>query len=103
MSQYFKYAKDNRIEVAFITKDGYQNRGIGTWMLNALVRHARVNGIKAGFAEVLHHNRQMLRVFEKSGLQLELTREEGTYLVQFEIWRRPRRRRYVAATPRDVP
>ncbi len=85
MGQYLRYPESNRAEVAFITADEYQNLGIGTWILQALIRYARERGIEGFFAEVLRQNRQMLKVFQKSGLPTKTTYEGSTCLVEFDL------------------
>ncbi len=85
MGQYLRYARSNQAEVAFITADAFHNRGVGTTILHSLIRHAREQGIEGCFAEVLLRNKAMVRVFEKAGVPIKLTREEGTWLVEFQI------------------
>jgi len=62
-----------------------QNRGVGTWILRALIRHARQCGIEGFFAEVLRGNHPMMRVFEKSGLPMRTLFEDGVYSVDFDL------------------
>lgn len=85
MGQFLRYPESNKVEVAFITGDDYHDRGIASWILWILIRFARERGIEGCFAEVLPQNRAMLRVFEKCGLPIEVTRDDGTIHVTFQI------------------
>jgi RimJ/RimL family protein N-acetyltransferase len=63
-------------EVAFGVIDEYQGQGIGAALMRNLSSIARQAGLNKLIAEVLASNEAMLRVFEKSGLQMN-TRREG--------------------------
>ncbi len=60
-------------EVAFLVKDAYQGFGIGSRIFKHLVNIARSSGITQFEAEVLPSNRNMLRLFERSGLPVKRT------------------------------
>jgi GNAT superfamily N-acetyltransferase len=62
-------------EVAFDVIDQYQGQGIGTALMRHLVILARDAGLKELVADVLSSNTPMLKVFEKSGLPMSITRE----------------------------
>ena len=64
-------------EVAFGVVDQYQGQGLGVALLRELVTVARQAGISELIADVLGSTLAMLRVFEKSGLQM-ITRREGS-------------------------
>jgi RimJ/RimL family protein N-acetyltransferase len=55
-------------EVAFEVADALQGRGLGTLLLEALVRQARGEGVTRFTARVLPHNRRSLEVFRDLGL-----------------------------------
>jgi len=57
-------------EVAFTVKDAFQNRGIGTELLNYLIYLAKKRGLIGFEAELLTENKPMLRVFTKADFQL---------------------------------
>ena len=65
IGRYYLNEKTNLAEVAFVVRDDWQNRGIGTFLLNHLTVIARRNGIGGFTAEVLRDNRAMQRVFNK--------------------------------------
>ncbi len=69
----------NLAEVAFVVRDDWQNRGLGTRLLATLVEVAKSKGIHGFVAEVLADNHAMLRVFHNSGLAIESKLDEGVY------------------------
>jgi RimJ/RimL family protein N-acetyltransferase len=66
-------------EIAFVVKDDYQNRGIGTELLKYLTYLAKKQGLLGFTAEVLTENKPMLALFEKMGFDIKKTREGGVY------------------------
>jgi ribosomal protein S18 acetylase RimI-like enzyme len=64
-----------RAEVAFAVVDEYQGQGVGTALMRNLSSIARQAGLDELIAEVLASNGAMLKVFEKSGLQMSASRE----------------------------
>ena len=62
-------------EVAFGIVDDCQGQGIGSALMRTLASIARQAGLNKLIAEVLASNLAMLRVFEKSGLQMKIKRE----------------------------
>ncbi|HAU32062.1 MAG TPA: acetyl-CoA hydrolase, partial [Desulfotomaculum sp.] len=65
-------------EAAFVVRDDYQNKGLGTTLLSYLIQLARKGGLLSLSAEVLEENKPMLWVFEKAGFKIEST-EAGIY------------------------
>jgi ribosomal protein S18 acetylase RimI-like enzyme len=68
--------KPQQAEVAFAVVDQYQGQGIANALLRHLSSLAREAGLQEFVAEVLRENTAMLKVFEKSGLEMT-TRSEG--------------------------
>jgi acyl-CoA hydrolase/RimJ/RimL family protein N-acetyltransferase len=79
MGSYYLDEETNLAEVAFIVRDDWQRKGIGTFMLRYLTTVARRNGIRGFTAEVLAQNRAMQAVLQKSGCKLD-TRLQGGVL-----------------------
>ncbi len=79
IGRYYLDQKTNRAEVAFVVRDDWQNRGIGSFILSHLVNIAKRNGIAGFTAEVLRDNRIMQAVFNHSGLKVESRLSEGVY------------------------
>jgi acyl-CoA hydrolase/GNAT superfamily N-acetyltransferase len=69
----------NLAEVAFIVQDAWQDKGLGTALLNGLVECAQQHGIRGFTAEVLADNHAMLRVFHHSVPAIESHLEGGVY------------------------
>lgn len=72
-------------EVAFAVDDEHQGRGVGTLLLEHLVRIARANGISRLEADVLSTNARMLDVFSRSGFVVRQSTEAGVVRVSFAI------------------
>ena len=72
-------------EVAFAVIDDYQGQGIGAALMRHLVVIARAAKLKELVAEVLPDNKPMLKVFEKCGLPLTTSREDGVLHVVLQL------------------
>ncbi len=55
-------------EVAFVVEEDYHGQGVASILFKHLLLIARDQGISRFEADVLHGNRRMLRVFERTGL-----------------------------------
>ena len=64
-------------EVAFVTDGNHRGLGIASLILRHLVRIARHSGLTHFEADVLAENQQMLAVFRRSELPMQLGREGG--------------------------
>jgi GNAT superfamily N-acetyltransferase len=76
---------ETEAEVAFVVADEYQHHGIGTLLLDELVRAARERGISTFRAETLCENRTMLDVFHHAGFPVTSSIEYGTVTLRFPI------------------
>jgi RimJ/RimL family protein N-acetyltransferase len=79
IAHYRKDARTNMAEAAFLVRDDWQGKGIGTALIAALMTSAQSNGIAGFTATVLVDNVGMLRVFHKCGYKLQSHLEEGVY------------------------
>ena len=77
--------KPGQAEVAFAVVDQFQGRGIGSTLLRHLSSLAREAGLQEFVAEVLPENAAMLKVFEKSGLEVTTRRESQTIHVVLKL------------------
>ena len=84
-SRYILDRKSNTAEVAFLVRDDWQDRGIGSFLMSYIIRIARQRGIKTFTAEVLPQNIAMLHVFHSTGLKVETKMEEGSCLVRIDL------------------
>lgn len=80
-------------EVAFVIEDGWQGRGLGAILLDAVLRAADSRGIRRFRADVLADNHRMLRLLATRTLVEDRKTEEGVTGLRF-------RRRAADATPR---
>jgi RimJ/RimL family protein N-acetyltransferase len=85
MGQYKITEKTRTAEAAMVVRDGYQGKGLGTVMVDQLVYLARRQGLVAFTADVFEDNSPMLRVFEKSGLNVERKCEYGVYKMRVNL------------------
>ena len=76
---YYLNEKTNLAEVAFVVRDGWQSKGLGTFVFQHLVTIAKRNGIAGFTAEVLRENERMQAVFNHSNLKVKSRLEEGVY------------------------
>lgn len=80
---YYLDEKTNFAEVAFVVRDNWQNRGIGTFMMQHMATVARRNGITGFTAEVLRQNRPMQKIFNK--LEYKVTSKPSEDVYSYEI------------------
>jgi RimJ/RimL family protein N-acetyltransferase len=66
-------------DIAFVVRDEWQCRGIGTLLMRRLIEIGRNRGLVGFTADVLTTNKPMLAVFERSGLRLRLRLDDGVY------------------------
>jgi GNAT superfamily N-acetyltransferase len=85
VGRYYLDPGTNRAEVAFIVRDNWQNRGIGTFLLKYLATIARDQGIAGFTAEVLADNMPMLAVLRKSGFRLRSQLEGRVHSVELDF------------------
>jgi acyl-CoA hydrolase/N-acetylglutamate synthase-like GNAT family acetyltransferase len=64
-------------EIAFVVRDDWQRRGVGTLLMRRIAEIAHAKGLRGFSADVLVGNQGMLMVFHRSGLVVR-SRLEGT-------------------------
>jgi acyl-CoA hydrolase/RimJ/RimL family protein N-acetyltransferase len=79
IGQYVINADIHTADVAFVVRDDYQNKGIGTELLSYLTYLGKRSGLLGFSADVLEENQRMLHVFDKMGFKMERTGAEGVY------------------------
>jgi GNAT superfamily N-acetyltransferase len=85
VARFDRQPEEVEAEVAFVVSDEFQHHGIGSLMLDELVRAARERGITTFRAETLFENRTMLDVFRHAGFPVTSTLECGTVTLRFPI------------------
>ena len=70
VGRYYLDPSTNRAEVAFIVRDDWQSKGIGSYLLRTLATLALRNGISGFTAEVLRENKAMQAVFNNSNFKV---------------------------------
>jgi GNAT superfamily N-acetyltransferase len=79
IAHYSKNRRTNYADAAFLVRDDWQGKGIGTKLMKGLADVARAHGIAGFTADVLAENHGMLRVFHRCGYAVESELEEGVY------------------------
>jgi GNAT superfamily N-acetyltransferase len=79
IAHYRRDESTNFAEAAFLVRDDWQGKGIGTGLLNTLTEAARTHGISGFTAAVLMSNSGMLRVFHKCGFPVASQLEGDAY------------------------
>jgi len=72
-------------EIAFIVDEEFQGKGVATFMMNYLVKIARDRGIREFIAYVLPRNEAMLKVFEKSKVEITRTYDSDAIFLHFNL------------------
>ncbi|MDD5338375.1 MAG: GNAT family N-acetyltransferase [Dehalococcoidales bacterium] len=79
LGQYIVLPNSHVAEIAFVVRDDYQNKGIGSELLSYLTLLAKRQGLLGFIAEVLVENKSMLHLFEKMGFIIDKKVERDTY------------------------
>ncbi|RIK67100.1 MAG: 4-hydroxybutyrate coenzyme A transferase [Planctomycetota bacterium] len=101
IAHYSKDARTNFADAAFLVRDDYQGKGIGTYLMNALVEAARERGIAGFTADVLVDNAGMLRIFHKCGYSVQSRMEDGEYHLTIAFDKKGKRRKPAPTAKRD--
>jgi acyl-CoA hydrolase/GNAT superfamily N-acetyltransferase len=85
VGRYIRDPHSNLAEVAFTTHQDWQNRGIGTFLLQYLIRIAKEKNIKGFTADVLARNAPMMTVFSKTGYHVKTRLEYSVYELEISF------------------
>ncbi|MDD5063163.1 MAG: GNAT family N-acetyltransferase [Phycisphaerae bacterium] len=85
IAQYFLDPKTHAAEVAFIVQDEWQQKGMGTFLLEYLTQIAKNRGVKRFYAKVLPSNKAMLSVFHNSGYKVNTEFDGEVYSVTYSL------------------
>jgi len=89
VGRYLTDAAKISAEMAFVVRDDWQRKGIGTFLFHRLVQIARSHGIHKFHAEVLTENSGMLKIFHRSGMSVETSTDEGVVGIHMELPNKP--------------
>lgn len=79
IGHYLKNPRTNFADAAFLVRDDWQGKGIGTLLMRSQLDAARERGIAGFTGDVLADNHGMLRIFHKCGYPVESVLEDGVY------------------------
>ncbi len=84
-ARYAAYPDGHASEMAFLVDEGYQGKGIATFMANYLIKVARDRGIKKLTASVLAQNSKMLMVFDRLSVTPTKQYDGDTVELDFDL------------------
>jgi acyl-CoA hydrolase/GNAT superfamily N-acetyltransferase len=85
IAEYFLDPKTMSAEVAFIVQDEWQQKGMGSLLLDYLAKIARQRGVRRFVAKVLPTNKAMLSVFQNSGYKVHLEFDGDAYSIGIDL------------------
>jgi RimJ/RimL family protein N-acetyltransferase len=85
IAQYFLDPKTQAAEVAFIVQDEWQQKGMGTFLLDYITKIAEERGVKRFYAKVLPINKPMLAVFHNSGYKVSTEFDGEVYSITYDL------------------
>jgi len=81
VGRYMTDATKTSAEMAFVVRDDYQRKGLGTILFERLLEIGNANGIYNFQADVLSENSGMLKIFHRSGMNIQTSIDEGVVRV----------------------
>jgi acyl-CoA hydrolase/RimJ/RimL family protein N-acetyltransferase len=85
MAQYFLDPKTQSAEVAFVVHVEWQQKGMGTYLLDYICKIAKQRGVKRFFAKVMPSNKPMLAIFHNSGYKVNTTFDGEVYNISYDL------------------
>ena len=85
IGSYYLNPATHRAEIAFMMADAWQGKGIGTFMMQELVKIAKSKKIKGFTAEVMRDNVAMIALMHKAGVEPKSTIVDGSYLFTMDF------------------
>ncbi|MCP4614217.1 MAG: GNAT family N-acetyltransferase [Planctomycetes bacterium] len=83
--QYFLDPKTQAAEVAFLVHDEWQQKGMGTFLLDYITQIAKQRGVKKFYAKVLPTNEPMLAIFHNSGYKVNTEFDGYAYDITYDL------------------
>jgi acyl-CoA hydrolase/GNAT superfamily N-acetyltransferase len=85
IGSYVKIPHTNSAEVSFVVRDDWQNKGLGTLLVNYLIDIAKKKGISELVAWVSVDNNKMIHIFKKCGYPMRYRIEGNLYYVTINL------------------
>lgn len=85
VGRYVRNSGTSTADIAFVVRDEWQNKGIGRFLLEYLVKIAKENGFTGFTADVLFENKNMLQVIHNSSYKITSKFEDGVYHISFSF------------------
>jgi len=85
IGQYFRDPKTQAAEVAFLVQDEWQQKGMGTFLLDYITKIAKQRGVKRFYAKVLPNNKPMLAIFHNSGYKVNTEFDGDVYSITYDL------------------
>lgn len=89
VASYDRDPATNLAECAFAVRDQWQGHGLGTFLLQHLIRMAIMNGIEGFTAVVMADNRLMLSVFQEAGYLIRSKYDSTAWNISFRFDEKP--------------
>ncbi len=77
VGRYYLYEQAKACEVAFVTRENNQGKGMAKRLLAEMVKIAKLRGLEKVFAIVKNNNKPMIAVFESNGFKRTFNPEPG--------------------------
>ncbi len=88
IAQYFLDPQTQAAEVAFLVQDEWQQKGMGTFLLDYITQIAKQRGVKRFYAKVLPKNKPMLAIFHNSGYKVNTEFDGDLYSITYDLARK---------------
>jgi acyl-CoA hydrolase/RimJ/RimL family protein N-acetyltransferase len=85
IAEYFLDPKTQAAEVAFLVQDEWQQKGMGTFLLEYVTKIAKQRGVQRFYARVLPNNKPMLAVFYNSGYKVNTEFDGDVYSITYDL------------------
>ena len=85
IAQYFLEPKTQVAEVAFLVQDEWQQKGMGTFLLDYITQIAKQRGVRRFYAKVLPTNKPMLAIFYNSGYKVNTEFDGEVYNITYDL------------------
>jgi len=79
MARYDVDPRTRLADIAFLVRDDWQGKGLGTLLMQRMTEIARDRGLAGFTADVLTGNKPMLGIFQRSGLPVHGEHHDGLY------------------------